>query len=87
MSPLDQGVSFRSDPLYTRRHDRIDRRGATGGLPSHHSPLLPGDGVPFLIDLITLSVYAAVFDAPDILLPTCDVGAFLLVGVGIGATS
>jgi class 3 adenylate cyclase len=41
-------------------------------------------GVPFLIDLITLSAYAAVFNAPQILPPTMLVSsAFLAGGVGI----
>jgi hypothetical protein len=41
-------------------------------------------GVPFLIDLITLGGYAAIFSAPEILLPTMLMStAFLAGGVGI----
>ena len=41
---------------------------------------------PFVIDLITLCVYAAINGAPQILLPSLLISAaFLLAGVGIGA--
>ncbi|MDP1752253.1 MAG: adenylate/guanylate cyclase domain-containing protein [Reyranella sp.] len=42
--------------------------------------------VPFLIDLVSLAVYAALNDAPQVLLPSIIVSAiFLVAGVGTGA--
>ena len=37
-------ISLGPDPLYTRRHDCIDRGCAAGRSKRHHSPLLLGDG-------------------------------------------
>jgi class 3 adenylate cyclase len=42
--------------------------------------------VPFLVDVVSLVVYAALNDAPQVLLPSIVVSAiFLAVGVGVGA--
>lgn len=43
-------------------------------------------GVPFMIDLITIGAYAAIYRAPQVLPPLVLLStAFLVVGVGVGA--
>ena len=82
-----EGVSLRPDPLYTRGHDRIDRRGAARGLPGRHRPLLPGDGACRSRSTRSRCSSSRLMHRELHLLPAnvAMSAAFLLVGVGIGA--
>jgi class 3 adenylate cyclase len=60
----------------------VPRAAAAGILRRYYMAM----AAPFMIDLVTLSVYAAINRAPQILVPLlAQAAAFLLVGAGIGA--
>jgi class 3 adenylate cyclase len=74
------------DPLYIRRMTASTDAAPLAAPASIVRRYYLAMAVPFAIDLVTLSVYAATNEAPQMLMPSVLMSAlFMVVGVGIGA--